>query len=182
MTDTTVRSDIVLSDSTVYATITAPFDQIDLADWLRNLTDEEYQRCAPGEHKACAHGVTDDGRSETLNVEMIGTTLTIQHAVHDIFEKDHLRLVSISDALTANGWTTSQGIWELRVTDNGDGTARFSNSVIAHPTEDGLAFYEAHGIPLEQAAAARQEASDAHNHVETPHYAASIERRALRQG
>ncbi|MYV57220.1 hypothetical protein [Streptomyces sp. SID3212] len=174
-----VLTDLVLSDSTVHATVDAPFDQVDLADWLGNLSDDEYQRCAPGEHKACAHGITDDGRRETLNVEMIGTTLTIQHAVHDVFEKHHLRLVSLSDALTPNGWTTSQGIWELSVTDNGDGTCRLSNSILAHPTTEGMEFYEANGITFEQAASARQEASDAHNHRETPNYAASITRKAL---
>jgi hypothetical protein len=179
MSENKILTDLVLSDSTVHATINAPFDQVDLADWLSNLSDEEYQRCAPGEHKACAHGITDDGRPETLNVEMIGTTLTIQHAVHQIFEKHHLRLVSLSDALTPQGWTNSQGIWTLRVTDNGDGTCQLSNSILAHPTTDGMAFYEANGITFEQAAAARQEASDGHNHRETPNYALSIARRAL---
>jgi hypothetical protein len=47
-----VLTDLVLSNSTVHATINAPFDLVDLADWLGNLSDEEYQRCAPGEHKA----------------------------------------------------------------------------------------------------------------------------------
>ena len=81
--------------------------------------------------------------------------------------------------LPPQGWTTSQGTWELRVTDNGDGTCQLSNGILAHPTTDGMAFYAANGITLEQAAAARQEASDGHNHRETPNYAASIARRAL---
>ncbi len=179
MSENKVRTDLVLSNSMVHATINAPFELIDLADWLGNLSDQEYQRCAPGEHKACAHRITDDGRPETLNVEMIGTTLTIQHAVHETFEKHRLRLVSLSDALTPNGWTTSQGIWELLVTDNGDGTCQLSNSILAHPTTEGMASFEADGITFEQASAARQEASDAHNHRETPNYAASIGRKAL---
>jgi hypothetical protein len=124
MSENKILTDLVLSNSTVHALVNAPFDQVDLADWLRKLSDEEYQRCAPGEHKACAHGITD-------------------------------------------------------VTDNGDGTCQLSNGILAHPTTDGMAFYTANGITLEQAAAARQEASDAHNHRETPNYAASIARRAL---
>jgi hypothetical protein len=174
-----VLNDLLLSDSTVYVTINAPFELVDLADWLGNLTDEEYQRCAPGEHKACAHGITDDGRRETLNVEMIGTSLTIQHAVHEIFERHHCRLVSLSDVLTPNGWTNSLGIWDISVTDNGDGTCQFTNSIVAHPTTEGMAFNEANGITFQQAAAARQAASDDHNHREAPNYAASIARRAL---
>ncbi len=44
MSHNKVLTDLVLSDSTVHATIEAPFDQVDVAYWLRNLTDEEYQR------------------------------------------------------------------------------------------------------------------------------------------
>jgi len=139
MGENKILTDLVLSNSTVHATVNAPFDLVDLGDWLGNLSDEEYQRCAPGEHKACAHGITDGGRPETLNVEMIGTTVTIQHALHEIFEKHHLRLVSLSDALTPHGWTNSQGIWELRVTDDGDGTCQLTNGILAHPTTDGMA-------------------------------------------
>jgi hypothetical protein len=179
MAEKTVLTDLVLSNSTVKAIIYAPLEKVDLADWLGNLSDEEYQRCAPGHHMACAHGITDDGRKETLNVEMIGTTLTIQHAVHEVWEKHHLVLVSLSDALTPTGWTTSQGVWELTVTDNGDGTAELTNSVLAHPTVGGMAFYEKNGITFEQAAVARQQASDEHNHLESPNYADSIARRAL---
>jgi len=42
-----------------------------------------------------------------------------------------------------------------------------------------MAFIEGDGVMLEQAAAARQAASDAHNREETPDFAASIERHAL---
>ncbi len=40
-------------------------------------------------------------------------------------------------------------------------------------------YMKEHGIDLKQAAAARQAASDAHNHEETPNFAKSIENKAL---
>lgn len=182
MSHNNVLTDLVLSNSTVHATIDAPYGQIDVADWLRNLTDEEYQRCAPGEHKACAHGITDDGRPMSLNVEMIGASLVIQHAVHEIAEKHHCRLTSLSDVLTPQGWTTIQATWDLRVTDNGDGTCDYTNSVVSHPTTENMAFDEAHGVTFEDAAAARQTSSDSHNHRETPHFAESLEAAAKAPG
>lgn len=44
---TTVRSDLVLSESTVHAPIRAPIGKVDIATWLFGLPDAEYQRCAP---------------------------------------------------------------------------------------------------------------------------------------
>jgi hypothetical protein len=44
-----------------------------------------------------------------------------------------------------------------------------------------MVFIQEHGITLEQAAAARQIASDAHNREAAPNFAASIERYALKQ-
>ncbi|MDE1154530.1 MAG: hypothetical protein PW735_02250 [Acidobacteriaceae bacterium] len=48
----------------------------------------------------------------------------------------------------------------------------------ASATDEFIVFLKEHDITLEQAAAARQAASDAHNHEETPNFAASIERHA----
>jgi hypothetical protein len=47
MSENKVLSDMILSASTVTATIDAPIEKIDIADWLLNLPDKEYQRCAP---------------------------------------------------------------------------------------------------------------------------------------
>jgi hypothetical protein len=88
-------------------------------------------------------------------------------------------MVSLSDVLTPRGWTTVQVIWDLSATDNGDGTCTYTNSVTSHPTSEFIAFNTNAGITFEEAAAARQAASDDHNHRETPLFAASIERDAL---
>jgi hypothetical protein len=52
---------------------------------------------------------------------------------------------------------------------------------LSSATDEFIAFIQEHGITFEQAAAARQSASDAHNREETPNFAVSIERHALKQ-
>jgi hypothetical protein len=185
MTDIKVLSDKTLSRSVVTATINAPIERIDIADWLFNLPDEEYQRCAPPDHKAAGNNTTDDGRPMSINVEMIGSGLVVQHYVAEIAEKRHCHMVSLSDVLTPQGWTTVQVIWDLSVKATGAGAGaggcEYTNIVISHPTTDFMAFSEANGTSFEDAAASRQQASDNHNRRETPLFARSIERRALGQ-
>ncbi|POX58432.1 hypothetical protein C3492_38055 [Streptomyces sp. Ru62] len=173
-----VLSDLVLSTSTEHAPLDAPWDAIDIADWLLNLPDKEYQRCAPPDHKAAGYTMTDDGRPMSINVEMIGTGLVIQHYVAEIAEKHHCHMVSTSDVLTPHGWTTVQVIWDLSVKDNGDGTLTYTNQVTSHPTQEFMDFIEKNGTTFEEAAAARQAASGDHCRRETPLYAASIARHA----
>ncbi|MDW6057535.1 hypothetical protein SAZ11_05020 [Streptomyces sp. FXJ1.4098] len=174
-----VLSDLVLSTSTEHAPLDAPWDAIDIADWLLNLPDKEYQRCAPPDHKAAGYTTTDDGRPMSINVEMIGTGLVIQHYVAEIAEKHHCHMVSLSDVLTPHGWTTVQVIWDLSAKDNGDGTVTYTNQVTSHPTQEFIEFNEKNGGTFEEAAAARQAASGDHNRRETPLFAASIARHAL---
>jgi len=177
--DNEVVSDRVLSQSVVTATIDAPIARVDIADWLLHLPDAEYQRCAPPDHKAAGYTTTDDGRPMSINVEMIGDGLVVQHYVVEIAEPAHCHLVSLSDVLTPNGWTTTQVIWDLRAEAADDKTSTYTNTVISHPTAEFMAFLDKLGVPFDKAAAARQDASAAHNRLETPHYAASIGRRAM---
>ncbi|MEV7150455.1 hypothetical protein AB0O05_28620 [Streptomyces sp. NPDC093084] len=174
-----VLSDLVLSASTEHAPLDAPWDAIDIGDWLLNLPDAEYQRCAPPDHKAAGYTTTDDGRPMSINVEMIGTGLVVQHYVAETVEKHHCHMVSLSDVLTPHGWTTVQVVWDLSVRDGGDGSLTYTNQVTSHPTQEFMDFNERNGGTFEEAAAARQAASGDHNRRETPLFAASIARHAL---
>ncbi|WP_329366978.1 hypothetical protein [Streptomyces sp. NBC_01483] len=178
-TETKILSAKILSASTETATIQAPLAAIDIADWLLHLPDKEYQRCAPPDHKAAGYTTTDDGRPMSINVEMIGTGLVVQHYVAEIAEKQHCHMVSLSDVLTPHGWTTVQVVWDLSVKDNSDGTLTYTNSATSHPTAEFMDFNEKNGVTFEEAAAARQAASSDHNRRETPLFAASIGRHAL---
>ena len=174
----TVLTDKTLSHCVYTATIDAPIDRVDIAAWLRTLPDKEYQRCAPPDHKAAGYTVTDDGRPMSINVEMIGSGLVVQHYVYEVAEKDHCHMVSTSDVLTPKGWTTCQVVWDLKADRLDDGTSRYTNTVTSHPTAEFMQFIAEQGQSFEEAAAARQAASSDHCGRETPLYAASIGRYA----
>jgi hypothetical protein len=91
------------------------------------------------------------------------------------------RMVSISDVINKNGRTKVKVEWTLSARKIDDQTTEYTNYIHASATNEFIAFIREHGITLEQAAAARQIASDAHNREETPNFAASIERHALRR-
>jgi hypothetical protein len=171
---TTVREDLVLSHAVVTADVEAPFEDVDIARWLQNLPTHEYQRCAPGDHKAAGYTVDDDGTPMSINVEMIGTGLVVQKYRYEVAEAHYCKMVSLSDVLTPLGWTSTQVVWELRMERVDGDLCRYTNTVTSHPTEHFLEFVAEHGQTFAEAAAARQEASGAHCEVETPHYAQSI--------
>ena len=78
------------------AVIHAPVDKIDLPEWLFTLTDEEYQQCSIA-HIAGAATRSPDGKRMSINVEMAGPGLMVQHWTEETAEKQHCRLVSLSD-------------------------------------------------------------------------------------
>jgi hypothetical protein len=70
-----------LSNSAYSHIIHAPIEKVDIAGWLFTLPEAEYCRCCPPDHISCAATTTDDGRKMSINVEMIGKTLMVQHFV-----------------------------------------------------------------------------------------------------
>lgn len=170
--------DQILSQSAFSAEMDVPLDQIDIADWLFTLPEAEYLRCCPPDHIAAGVTTTDDGRRMSINVEMIGSGLVVQHYVAEQTGKTYCRMNSISDVFTANGRMQVNVVWELSAEAIGGGRSRYTNKVTAHPTDAFMAFLEQHGLAYEEAAAARQAAGADHNRRETPLFAASIARRA----
>jgi hypothetical protein len=179
MPGTEVLTDMVLVRSEETATIHAPIDNINIADWLLNLPDAEYQRCAPPDHLAAGSTTTDDGRPMSINVEVVGGILVVQHYVAEVHEAHRCHMVSLSDVQTPAGWTTAQVIWDLNVTALGAQACKFTNLVITYPTRGFLDGLAAAGQTFEEAAACLQAAVTEHNRRETPLFATSIERKAL---
>lgn len=169
-----------ISESSFTAVVNAPIEKVDIAEWLFNLPDAEYQRCSPA-HIAAGTSRTEDGKRMSLNVEMIGGSIVVQHYVEDIAEKNHCRVISISDVFSPNGRTKVQVVWELSVKAIDEKSCEFTNHVHGDATPEFHAFLDQHGLPYESAKQARQLASTAHNRIETPLFAKSIERHALRQ-
>ena len=85
-----------------------------------------------------------------------------------------------SDVFAPTVRTRIHVTWELSVKEVGKGKCEFTNRVRSYATEEMLTFLARQGIPFDQFRAQRQPASIAHNQGETPLFAASIERAALR--
>jgi hypothetical protein len=179
MSNRQVISSMILTRSSETAVIHVPIEMVNIADWLLNLPDAEYQRCARPEHMAAGYTTTDDGRPMSINVEEIGGSLIVQHYVAEVHEPQHCHMVSLSDVRTPVGWTTTQVIWDLSVKPIDAETCLFTNTVISHPTREFLHLLAMGGQSFEEAAAERDAAVRDHNRHEAPNYAASIERRAL---
>ncbi len=177
-------SDVILSDKPLSSSafshvIGVPIDKVDIAGWLFGLPEAEYQRCCPPDHISCGATFTNDGTRMSINVEMVGQTLMVQHYVAETATPQLCRMVSTSDAFTSNGRTRVQVIWTLSVKRIDDGHCEYTNSVMAHPTQAFMDFIAQHGMTFEEAAEARQRDGGDHNRRETPLFAESIARRRL---
>jgi hypothetical protein len=166
-------------DSSFTATVNAPLEKIDIPKWCFSLSEKEYQGCSPA-HIAAGFTTAPDGKRMSINVEVIGGSLMIQHYVETLGEKDHLILESISDVFTPTGRTTLHILWEMSVRPIDGGKCEFINHVRSTATDEFRAFLDRQGIPFDVFRAQRQPMSIAHNKGETPFFAASIERAALK--
>ncbi len=116
------------------ATIPLRHDAVDLADWLFELTDGEYQACARGHRAAGVSG--GFRRSGMVNVESIGGTLLIQHYVPKVAEMDHVTMVSTATrAYIMHVFPVSIGVvWDMQIKAAGADVSRFQCSIdIAFP-------------------------------------------------
>src|SRR5271163_5006053 len=173
-----MSDDRTLSQSTVTATIQAPIEKMNIADWLLDLSDAEYQRCSTA-HIAGGNSTSDNGRPMSINVEPIGDAFVIQHYVAEIHEPHFCRIVSISDSVSPAGRTKLQVVWELGVKKIDEQSCEYTNHVHSTAIDQTLEFLRAHNISFETERDARQRTSHAHNQEETPKFAKSIERKAL---
>src|SRR6266404_472684 len=94
-------------------------------------------------------------------------------------EKQHCRLVSLSDMFIQQQHSKMQLAWDMTVKPLSNSSCEFTNSIFLFETDALLAFFENGDAPPEQARDALQRALDAHNDEETPNFAKSIERRTV---
>jgi hypothetical protein len=168
-----------LVESSFSATINAPIEKIDIPAWCFTLPEWEYQECSPA-HCSAGATIAPDGRRMSINVEILGGSVMVQHYVEEIAKPDHLRLISNSDVFTPTGRLKIGMMWDLSVKKIDDKTCEFTNLVHSSATPELLDFLGKQGIPWEVFQAARKPISEAHNRQETPLFAKSIERHALR--
>jgi len=102
---------------------------INLPDWLFELTEQDYARCARG-HRAL--GIIGGARRlGMVNVESIGGTLIIQHYSTQLAEKHHVTMVSkASRAYLMHLFPVNIGVvWNMRVTGDGPDRSRFQCAI-----------------------------------------------------
>lgn len=174
-----ILSDKILSSSAYSHLVKVPIEKINIADWLLHLPEAEYLRCCPPDHISCGSTASDGGVPMSINVEMIGKTLMVQHYVAETFTPALCRMVSVSDAFTPNGRTRVQVIWTLSAKRLDAGSFEYTNSVVAHPTAEFMDFIAQQGVSFDDAAAGRQRDGGDHNRRETPLFAESIGRAAI---
>jgi hypothetical protein len=160
-------------DSSFTAVINAPLDKIEIPAWCFNLAEREYQACSPA-HISAGLTTAPDGKRMSINAQIIGGSLMVQHYTETLAQKDHLILDSTSDVFTATGRTTIHVTWEMSVRELGANRCEFTNRVRSRATEEFLTFLDRQGIPFEQFRAQRQPAFIAHNQGETPRFAATL--------
>lgn len=173
----------ILCESSAKFHINAPTSKIDITAWLFTLGDLEYINCTPRSraHLSAGFTHTPDGKRMSINIEDIGGALIVEHYVEDISEKLHCRVRSISDLLIGREYTTDEVVWELIAEHKEGDHHEFTNNVWCWTTEKYDQYLEAHRIPYEVARHNLQQAVAAHNAEETPFFAESIERHALRR-
>jgi hypothetical protein len=170
---------ITLVQSSVSAIVQAPIEKVDIPTWCFSLPESEYQACSPA-HNAAGFTTAPDGRRMSINVEILGGSVMVQHYVEEIGQPDHLRLVSNSDVFTPNGRTKIGVIWDLSVRKVDDTSCELTNLVHSTATPELLDLLAKQGIPWEVFQVARKPITEAHNRQETPEFAKSIARHALR--
>ena len=52
-------TDLKLSESSYSHIIDVPIEKVDIADWVFNLPDAEFERCCPPDHIAAAATITE---------------------------------------------------------------------------------------------------------------------------
>jgi hypothetical protein len=139
--------DNTLVQSSFSAVINAPIEEVDIPSWCFTLRESEYQSCSPAH---CSAGATTapDGRRMSINVEILGGSLMVQHYMEEIGRRNHLRLISDSDVFTPTGRTTMHVIWDLSAKKIDDNTCEFTNTVHSSATPELMEFpgkQECHG-------------------------------------
>ena len=186
MTTTPTTSEFtprLLAQSTVKSKIVAPTSAIDVTDWLFHIDELEYNNCTPKSKAHITAGFTHapDGKMMSINVEYIAGALFIQHYVEDISERLRCRVKSTSTLLMNNVFTTVGVVWEVVVQSKQGDVHEFSDNVWVYTTKEFEEFLKAANMPYEEIRKGVQAGVDSHNAEEAPEFAASIQRKALKE-
>jgi hypothetical protein len=164
----------VLHNVRASAIMRVPIGRVDVAAWVFSLTSEDYVRCAPGEHQGAMQAKGADGKPVFISVETIGGNFMTHHYVAKRTTPDSMLAVSPhSQIWSADGiLRVMQVSWALSVAPSDDGSCRLTCGILVETPDADLATRWA-GRP-----AGTPNPVEAHCMVETPLYAADLERKA----
>jgi hypothetical protein len=165
----------VLQRVVASATVGAAMESVDLTAWVFQLTSEEYVSCAPREHHGSVQAQLGDGRRVFVSVETIGGLLLSHSYIADVAARNHLRTVSpASQVFPRSGAPYPVRVtWELKLEPLTAESCRLDCAVLVETADHELAQGSTHR------ASDAPSPLQAHCSVETPLYAADIERKAL---
>ena len=100
-----------LVKSSFSATINAPIEKIDIPSWCFTLPESEYQWCSPAH---CSAGATTspDGRRMSINVEILGGSLFVQHYIEEVARPESSKTGFHVIVFTPSGRTKIGAIWD----------------------------------------------------------------------
>lgn len=120
----------VLADVVSEAEIAAPIADLDLAYWVYAMSDRDYQQCARG-HLACGSSPLSGGARSSINVEIVGGHLLVQHYEPELLSPHHIRMVSPA----SNMWifrlfpARVRVIWEITLIEKSPSACTFRDHI-----------------------------------------------------
>jgi len=120
----------VLADVVSKARIDAPIDEIDLSYWVFRMSDRDYRGCAKGHYGAGSSPLPGDGRS-SINVEIVGGHVLVQHYEPEVFEPRHIRMVSHASDMWIYRlfYTRVRVIWDISLVADGESACTFRDHI-----------------------------------------------------
>lgn len=167
----------LIQTASAKAIVNAPFESIDMGDWMFTLKSEEYAACAEG-HQAAAQGQLVSGKRVSVNLETVADMFMIQHYIEKVAERDHVVGYSPNSVFFVNDtdYVISQITWELKVTKLDDARCELICNVIFESENE--AFVSQLNEMLKDVPPENTPLQE-HTNEETPLFAKDIERKAL---
>jgi hypothetical protein len=160
----------------VEAEINLPAEKIDLADWLLNMTDDEYISCSKN-HIAMGKSKNADGKDVLINVESTADNkfYMVHHYIVERAEKNRTRVKSYKSIYLVETPFYMPITWEMSINPNGK-----SSTFICEVTVEGFSKLFPDNMPADKKKriiSKTKVSNDTHLKEETPLFAKLIEKK-----
>lgn len=80
---------LILGEATATAIIDAPVESVNVGKWMLTITPEEYVACSK-ELQSAAQGSLPSGKRFSVNLELAGDMLVVQHYIESVAERERV--------------------------------------------------------------------------------------------